>query len=107
MFKPFRPPQPKAAVPRVEKKPIDLTVSDSEDDGQQRPYKKRKLLEHIPESPVKKVVVSSAAASAPRKPLLVVKNSLDANKGSESSTSEAPEGYYLVLWYVQHKFFAN
>lgn len=97
MFKPFKPPLPRI-VPKQE--PIVLQSSDDEDEVQPRPYKKRKLLyrdvETIPDSPPRK---SSSAVSAPRKPLLPVKNPVQTRKVVEPS-SEGLEGYYMVLWFV-------
>jgi DNA repair and recombination protein RAD54B len=94
MFKPFKAP----LLKRVEKKvSVDLTVSDSEEDAPQRPYKKRRI--HIVEdSPKKTEPTSSAAVAAPRKPLLVVKNPTE-TKSNESTIADGVEGYYMVLWY--------
>lgn len=78
-----------------------MTISDSEDDVQERPFKKRKLLVHIVEdSPPKKTAFVSAAASAPRKPLLLVKNPA-IPKPHADAASDGLEGYYLVLWSVK------
>lgn len=93
MFKPFKAP----LLKRIEKKEsVDLTISDSEYDIQERPFKKRRI--HLVEdSPKKKLQAASAAVAAPRKPLLVVKNPTETTS-SESTLSEGLEGYYLVLW---------
>jgi DNA repair and recombination protein RAD54B len=97
MFKPFKPPLLKKIEQPVS---VDLTTSDSEPEIQHRPYKKRKLLIHDVEQKLTKTLpVASKAASAPRKPLLLVRNP---NETKEPATSppEGPEGYYMVLWYV-------
>jgi DNA repair and recombination protein RAD54B len=98
MFKPFKPP----LLKKVEKPaPVDLTASDSDPEIQHRPYKKRKLLIHrVEESPTKTAPIASPAVLASRKPLLVVKNPSE-TKEPPSSDSEGPEGYYIVLWWVQ------
>lgn len=95
MFKPFKAP----LLKRIEKKEsVDLTISDSEDDIQQRPFKKRRI--HVVEdSPKRKLPTASVGVAAPRKPLLVVKNPIE-TKCSQSTSSDGLEGYYLVLWYV-------
>jgi DNA repair and recombination protein RAD54B len=92
MFKPFKPPLLKRA-----EKQIDLTQSDSEEDIQNRPHKKRRLIHVVEDSPPKKVPAASAATNAPRKPLLVVKAPNTATT-SRTIDSAGPEGYYLVLW---------
>jgi DNA repair and recombination protein RAD54B len=99
MFKPFKPP---ALLKKVEKPlSVDLTGSDSEPDIQHRPNKKRKLLVHTVEEPVKKTLPpASQAVNAPRKPLLVVKNPIKTKEVASSALEEGPQGYYLVLWYV-------
>jgi hypothetical protein len=99
MFKPFKPP---ALLRKVEKPvSVDLTASDSESEIQHRPYKKRRLLVHTVEEPVKKTLPpASQAVNAPRKPLLVVKNTVDNKEAASSALAEGPEGYYMVLWYV-------
>ncbi|KAE8451950.1 hypothetical protein EG329_002114 [Mollisiaceae sp. DMI_Dod_QoI] len=96
MYKPFRPPLLKNFAP---KKPVEVErIPESDDESDARPYKKRKLLVHVVEdSPPKKAVTASAGVSAPRKPLLVVKNSSEP-KSSLDSQDDYPEGYYMVLW---------
>jgi DNA repair and recombination protein RAD54B len=96
MFKPFKPPLLKSVT-----KPKPIVVdSDDEDEIQPRPYKKRKLLyidiEKVADSPPKK---SSSAVSAPRKPLLPVKNPVETKKSVDDG-AERLEGYYMVLWFV-------
>lgn len=80
--------------------PIDLTASD-QDDAQPPPYKKRRLLIHlVEESPPKgKAAAVSPAASAPRKPLLVVKNPVESKEPAAAFT-DGQEFYYNVLWYA-------
>lgn len=90
-FKPFKPPLLKRAGEQ-----IDLTQSDSEDEVQNRPHKKRRLIHVVEDSPPK-VSVASAATNAPRKPLLVV-NAPNAATTSQTTDSVGPEGYYMVLW---------
>jgi len=99
MFKPFKPP----LLKQVEKSaPVDLTVSDSECEEVPRPYKKRKLLVHNVEERVTKTVApSSQAASAPRKPLLVVKSLIESKESTSSASDGGFDGYYLVLWFVR------
>jgi len=98
MFKPFKPP----LLRKVEKPaPIDLTESDLDPEEQHRPSKKRRLLvRYVEDSPPRTLPVASAAVNAPRKPLLVTKKDTDLNE-SAPVVPEGPEGYYLVLWYVE------
>jgi DNA repair and recombination protein RAD54B len=97
MFKPFKPP----LLKEIEKTfSIDLTVSDSEAENHPRPNKKRKLLIHTVEAPVKTFPPKSQAANAPRKPLLVVRNPTNAEEAVSSPPEEGHLGYYRVLWYV-------
>jgi DNA repair and recombination protein RAD54B len=106
MFKPFRPPLlksvPRAAPVRAEVDTSDTQViSDSEEEILTRPTKKRRLLIHeVDEAPKTKVPIVSTAASAPRKPLLVVANSAEPSKptNAPSKKASAVEKYYLVLW---------
>jgi DNA repair and recombination protein RAD54B len=106
MFKPFRPPLlkgvPRPAPVRAEVDTSDTQIiSDSEEEILTRPTKKRRLLIHeVDEAPKTKVPIASAAASAPRKPLLVVPNSAEPSKATNAPpTNVAPvEKYYLVLW---------
>lgn len=101
MFKPFQPPLRKSAA---QPDPADLIVipeSDDDEEGEEekphRPYKKRKLLVHdVDKSPPTPKIAVSAAALAPRKPLLPVKNSVELKASEEDS--EESEGYYTVLW---------
>ncbi|KAH8782003.1 SNF2 family N-terminal domain-containing protein, partial [Hyaloscypha sp. PMI_1271] len=97
MFKPFKPPLRKSVANSASVAPIDLTESD--DEPVHHPYKKRKLLIHIIEdsSPPTKAPPASSAVLAPRKPLLVVKNSNEL-KSTQDAPAEGPEGYYMVLW---------
>ena len=89
MFKPFKPP----LLKKIEKPAADLTESDLELEIQHRPYKKRKLLIHtVEETPPKAAPIASQAALAPRKPLLVVKNSSEV-KEPILSAPDGPEGY--------------
>ncbi|TEY55740.1 hypothetical protein BOTCAL_0229g00080 [Botryotinia calthae] len=104
MFKPFRPPLLKS-VPKPSK-PVDefsdiQVISDSEEEILTKPAaKKRRLLIHnVEEAPKIKAPIASSAANAPRKPLMVVKNPVEATQAptpSENPTSI--DGYYLVLW---------
>ncbi|KAH8595647.1 SNF2 family N-terminal domain-containing protein [Bisporella sp. PMI_857] len=97
MFKPFKPPA-KVAQEQTSGELTIIPESDSDDEIQRRPYKKRKLLVHVvEESPVKTSRIVSSAVSALRKPLLAVKNPSEA-KPADAVTSDAPEGYYRVLW---------
>lgn len=94
MFKPFKPPLLKSVA-----KPATVDLTESDDEAQTRPYKKRKLLVHIVEdSPPRAIAPVSSAVLAPRKPLLVVKKPADLNAASEGP-ADSPEGYYMVLWY--------
>ncbi|KAJ5042784.1 uncharacterized protein L3040_004177 [Drepanopeziza brunnea f. sp. 'multigermtubi'] len=94
MFKPFKPPRLKSVA-----RPASIDVDDIEIlESPPRPYKKRRLLEHIVEdSPPKKAPLTSSAVLAPRKPLLPVKNPLEAKPRPESQAG-SPESYYMVLW---------
>lgn len=106
MFKPFRPPLLKSA-PKPSK-PVDefsdvQVISDSEEEILTKPVaKKRRLLIHnVEEAPEIRAPIASSAANAPRKPLMVVKNPVEATQAL--TTSENPtsiDGYYLVLWYL-------
>ena len=94
MFKPFKPPLLKKIENSVS---VDLTVSDSELEIQHRPYKKRKLLIHeVEQKPTNIPPVASQAASASRKPLLLVANPSETKEPVLSPKSS--EGYYMVLW---------
>ena len=97
MFKPFKPPILQKSEKHLS---VDLTESNSDEEVEVcRPQKKRRLL-IIQDSPPKKLLpIVSSAASLPRKPLRLVRNS-SAVKPSESRHSECPEGYYMVLWYA-------
>ncbi|PQE03008.1 BP28CT domain-containing protein [Rutstroemia sp. NJR-2017a BVV2] len=105
MFKPFRPPLlksvPRPAPVRAEVDTSDTQViSDSEEEILTRPTKKRRLLIHeVDEAPKTKVPIASIAASAPRKPLLVVPNSAEPSKATNAPPANvaAVEKYYLVL----------
>ncbi|QSZ34888.1 hypothetical protein DSL72_007749 [Monilinia vaccinii-corymbosi] len=104
MFKPFRPPLLKS-VPKPAKQADYFSdvqvVSDSEEEILTKPVaKKRRLLVHdVEEAPKVKAPITSSAANAPRKPLIVVKNPVGANQVTSSSQSASDfEGYYLVLW---------
>ncbi len=98
MFKPFKPPLLQSVAKPAPVAPIDLTESD--DEPVHRPYKKRKLLIRVVEEspPPTKAPPVSSAVLAPRKPLLIVKNSNE-QKSTQDSFAEGPEGYYMVLWY--------
>ncbi|KAN0114822.1 SNF2 family N-terminal domain containing protein [Hyaloscypha variabilis] len=97
MYKPFKPPLLKSAAKSASTAPIDLTESD--DEPLHRPYKKRKLLIHVVEDspPPTKAPPPSSAVLAPRKPLILVKNSIEL-RSTQDASAEAPEGYYMVLW---------
>jgi DNA repair and recombination protein RAD54B len=99
MFKPFKPPLLKSVAKPAPPALVDLTESD--DGPTQRPSKKRKLLIHIVEDspPPAEAPPSSSAVLAPRKPLLVAKNSNELQL-TQDTPAEGPEGYYMVLWYV-------
>jgi hypothetical protein len=95
MFKPFKPPLLKKAEKPMS---VDLTGSDLDLKSQLPPNKNRRLLVHyVPDSPPKPFPTSTAAVSTPRKPLLVINNSIKSNDSS-STASDGPEGYYMVLW---------
>ncbi|KAJ8065695.1 hypothetical protein OCU04_006366 [Sclerotinia nivalis] len=104
MFKPFRPPLLKS-VPKSTK-PVDdfsnvQVISDSEEEILTKPVaKKRRLLIHdVEEAPKIKAPITSSAANAPRKPLVVVKNPVEANQAASlSENTSGFDGYYLVLW---------
>lgn len=106
MFKPFRPPLLKSVSRAIPvKAEVDTSdsqvISDSEEEILTRPTKKRRLLIHeVDDAPKTKVPIASAAASAPRKPLLVVANPVEPNKTTNASpvNVSAVEKYYLVLW---------
>jgi DNA repair and recombination protein RAD54B len=94
MFKPFKPPLLKSVV-----KPVSIDLTESDDEPQPRPFKKRKLLIHVVEdSPPPATTQASSAVLAPRKPLLVVKNPTEL-KSTQDASVDGPEGYYIVLWY--------
>lgn len=95
MFKPFKPPALKNTAGPA---PSDDSVPDSPPP----PAKRRKLLVHAIEdsSPKKAVAPVSSGVLAPRKPLIPVKNPVPVKPIAEAS-SEHPENYYLVLWYVE------
>lgn len=96
MFKPFKPP----LLKRIEK-PASIDLTGNESDSQAPPYKKRRLIHVVEDSPPRKAIPPvSSAIIAPRKPLLVVKNPTE-SKQPASASSEGPEGYYIVLWYVK------
>jgi hypothetical protein len=99
--KPFKPPF--KSVAQViedseeeieEEELVDLTASP-------RPRKKRRLIHIVPDSPPKAtpLLAFSKSVNAPRKPLLPVVNPLVAVK-AVAPANNAPEGYYMVLWYV-------
>lgn len=104
MFKPFRPPLLKS-VPKPSK-PVDefsdvQVISDSEEEILTKPAaKKRRLLIHnVEEAPKIKAPITSSAANAPRKPLMVVKNPVEATQApTPSENPSSIDGYYLVLW---------
>lgn len=98
MYRPFKPPLLKNFAPRKAIK--EERIPESDDESEVRPYKKRKLVVHgvNDPSPVKPVAVSAAVLD-PRKPLLAIKNSIEPKAASQSS-NDCPEGYYMVLWYV-------
>lgn len=96
MFKPFKPPLLKKIERPVQ---LDLTASGSEPEFQHRPSKKRKLLIHHVDAPAKTQQITSQAANAPRKPLLVVKTHFENKSAASAAPEEGPEGYYMVLWY--------
>ncbi|EDN97696.1 hypothetical protein SS1G_12550 [Sclerotinia sclerotiorum 1980 UF-70] len=104
MFKPFRPPLLKNAPKST--KPVDdfsnvQVISDSEEEILTKPVaKKRRLLIHdVEEAPKSKAPITSSAANAPRKPLVVVRNPVEASQGTSSSENTSGiDGYYLVLW---------
>jgi hypothetical protein len=96
MFKPFKPPSrvvaPKPIVIDSDIEIIEATPSP--------PAKKRRLI-HIVDGdvpPAKPLFTSSAAVNAPRKPLLVKKELLEASK--VENEAEIGTRYYKVLWYV-------
>jgi DNA repair and recombination protein RAD54B len=100
MYKPFRPPLLKAKAKPEE---IDLaSIPESDDDSEinPRPYKKRRVLVHIVEdSPPSNKAPSSSAVHAPRKPLVVVKKSVEPSLSAKDNL-DGLEGYYMVLWCV-------
>ncbi|KAL2074592.1 hypothetical protein VTL71DRAFT_8370 [Oculimacula yallundae] len=89
MYKPFKPPAIKSAA-----KPTatEYSVPDSPP-----PAKRRKLLVHVIEDSPPKKAIASSSVLAPRKPLLPVKNPIQAQPVEESSP-DCPENYYQVLW---------
>ncbi|CZT49781.1 probable RDH54 Protein required for mitotic diploid-specific recombination and repair and meiosis [Rhynchosporium secalis] len=91
MFKPFKPPASRSVARPA---PTEDRVPDSPP-----PAKRRKLLSHVIEdSPPKKTIApASSGVLAPRKPLIPVKNPVQA-KPVDGSSSECPENYYMVLW---------
>ncbi|KAH7360721.1 SNF2 family N-terminal domain-containing protein [Rhexocercosporidium sp. MPI-PUGE-AT-0058] len=91
MFKPFKPPALK-----VSNRPA--SNDDSVPDSPPPPAKRRKLLVHVIEdSPPKAIAPVSSGVLAPRKPLIPVKNPIEATPVAESS-SDCPQNYYQVLW---------
>ncbi|KAF7879170.1 hypothetical protein EAF04_000369 [Stromatinia cepivora] len=104
MFKPFRPPLlksvPKSAKPLDDFSDVQV-ISDSEEEILTKPVvKRRRLLIHdVEEAPKIKTPITSSAANAPRKPLIVVKNPVEANQAASlSENTSGIDGYYLVLW---------
>ncbi|KAA8568379.1 hypothetical protein MFRU_029g00970 [Monilinia fructicola] len=102
MFKPFRPPLLKS-VPKPSKQSDDFSdvqvISDSEEEILTKPVaKKRRLLIHdVDDASEIKAPITSSTTNAPRRPLVVVKNLVEANQ-PQSSSQSGFEGYYLVLW---------
>lgn len=98
MFKPFKPPLLRKVEGHAS---IDLTEPDSEEAAEvlHPPYKKRRLIHIVEDSPSKKLSISSSAVNAPRKPLLVLE-APNYVKPAEPSLPEGLEGYYMVLWYA-------
>lgn len=101
MFKPFRPPLLKSVPKPAKDEFSDIQViSDSEEEILTKPVaKKRRLLIHeVEEAPKPKAPITSTAANAPRKPLVVVKNPVEASQTPNSPQSSSLDGYYMVLW---------
>lgn len=97
-MKPFRPLTLKRSEP---KECVDLTIPESptrEHHSGPPPAKKRLLIHDVPaeKSPIFTKPFSTPL-SAPRKPLLTVRNPAAAVSG-RSDSNDGPEGYYLVLW---------
>lgn len=102
MYKPFKPPfrrsVPSAPRPALD---IDLTIPESDDEtdlpSKQPPYKKRRLIHIVEDSPPPAKAPTSSAVNAPRKPLLVVKNASEPKRTTDDP-GKGLEGYYMVLW---------
>ncbi|KAK6605651.1 ssu processome component [Botrytis cinerea] len=59
----------------------------------------RLLIHNVEEAPKIKAPITSSAANAPRKPLMVVKNPVEATQApTPSENPSSIDGYYLVLW---------
>jgi DNA repair and recombination protein RAD54B len=105
MYRPFKPPMMRTFAPKKAAEEEER-IPESDDESEVRPFKKRKLLVVDHPAPVKAVPVSSAGVLAPRKPLLAVKNSSEPKSASQLS-NDCPEGYYMVLWYVNLIYLAQ
>ncbi|KAI6709305.1 hypothetical protein PZA11_002224 [Diplocarpon coronariae] len=91
MFKPFKPPAIRSVT-----RPVPVDVDEAE--SPPRPTKKRRLLEHVIEdSPPKKTLFKTSGVSAPRKPLIPAKNSIESKTQVETNLNDQ-ESYYMVLW---------
>lgn len=78
-------------VPEASKRPIEVIAESP-------PPKKRRLIHVVNdveavETKIAQTKAATIALSAPRKPLVVVKNPAVA-----PSSKSCPEGYFLVLW---------
>ncbi|RFU35781.1 hypothetical protein B7463_g588, partial [Scytalidium lignicola] len=92
MWKPFKPPLIKNGPKAVLTDPAedDIVLGD-------RPTKKRRLIHVVEDSPPRRLpLASSLATTAPRKPLIPVKNAPVVETASISS--ERGGAYYRVLW---------
>ncbi|KAG9232554.1 SNF2 family N-terminal domain-containing protein [Amylocarpus encephaloides] len=94
MYKPFKPPLLKSVAKPAT---VDLTGSDDQPYNHTRPTKKRRFIHVVEDSPPPKKALSSSAVNAPRKPLFVVKNSVETRPAAQHKV-EGVEGYYMVLW---------
>lgn len=103
LHKPFKPPLLKqTATPAVPKKQVvHEIISSDEEEPTPRPAKRRRHLVHIvddePKLPVSPPSPIQPALNVSRKPLLSVRNPT-ITAATTASDSNAPEGYYLVLW---------
>lgn len=99
MFKPFKQPLLKRIVQSAPNDLTNVPESDSDEQPEIRPAKKRRLIHVVVDSPPPKQAAASSGVLAPRKPLLVVKNPIETKLPAGDSPA-SPEGYYMVLWYV-------